>query len=48
MMLMMQTREVARMQGFCLDAVFRHEKMTLTDKDLEDACLGMNPQATRP
>lgn len=43
MMLMMQTREVL-VQGFCLDAVFRHEKMTLTDKDLEDACLGMNPQ----
>ncbi|MEC4271644.1 trigger factor [Adlercreutzia sp. R25] len=43
MMLMMQTREVL-VQGFCLDAVFRHEKMTLTDKDLEDACYGMNPQ----
>lgn len=44
MMLMMQTREVL-VQGFCLDAVFRHERMTLTDKDLEDACYGMNPQA---
>lgn len=43
MMLMMQTREVL-VQGFCLDAVYRHEHMTLTDKDLEDACLGMNPQ----
>ena len=43
MMLMMQTREVL-VQGFCLDAVFRHEKMALTDKDLEDACYGMNPQ----
>ncbi len=43
MMLMMQTREVL-VQGFCLDAVYRHERMTLTDKDLEDACLGMNPQ----
>ena len=38
MMLMMQTREVL-VQGFCLDAVYRHEHMTLTDKDLEDACL---------
>lgn len=44
MMLMMQTREVL-VQGFCLDAVFRHERLSLTDKDLEDACLGMNPQA---
>ena len=44
MMLMMQTREVL-VQGFCLDAVYRHERMTLTDKDLEDACYGMNPQA---
>ncbi len=43
MMLMMQTREVL-VQGFCLDAVYRHEHMTLTDKDLEDACYGMNPQ----
>lgn len=43
MMLMMQTREVL-VQGFCLDAVYRHERMTLTDKDLEDACYGMNPQ----
>ncbi len=43
MMLMMQTREVL-VQGFCLDAVFRHERLTLTDKDLNDACLSMNPQ----
>ena len=43
MMLMMQTREVL-VQGFCLDAVYRHEHMTLTDEDMEDACLGMNPQ----
>lgn len=39
MMLMMQTREVL-VQGFCLDAVYRHEHMTLTDKDLEDAWPG--------
>ncbi|MEC4176475.1 trigger factor [Adlercreutzia sp. R7] len=44
MMLMMQTREVL-VQGFCLDAVYRHERLTLTDKDMEDACYGMNPQA---
>lgn len=43
MMLMMQTREVL-VQGFCLDAVYRHERMTLTDADLDAACLAMNPQ----
>lgn len=43
MMLMMQTREVL-VQGFCLDAIYRHFKLSLTDKDLEDACYGMNPQ----
>ena len=43
MMLMLQTREVL-VQGFCLDAVYRHEHMTLTDADLDAACLAMNPQ----
>lgn len=43
MMLMMQTREVL-VQGFCLDAVYRHQRMSLTDADLDAACLAMNPQ----
>lgn len=43
-MLMMQVREVL-VQGFALDAVFRHEKLTLTDQDILDACAAMNPNA---
>ena len=42
MMLMMQTRELL-VQGFALDAVFRHEHLTLTDHDIEAACYAMNP-----
>ncbi|WP_172134989.1 trigger factor [Adlercreutzia sp. ZJ473] len=44
MMLMLQTREML-VQGFALDAVFRHEKLTLTDDDINAACHVMNPQA---
>ena len=44
MMLMLQTREML-VQGFALDSVFRHEKLTLTDEDIEAACRAMNPQA---
>jgi trigger factor len=44
MMLMMQTREIL-VQGYCLDAVFRHNRLSLTDQDLTNACAGMNPQA---
>lgn len=43
MMLMLQTREML-VQGFALDAVFRHEKLSLTDEDIEAACRAMNPQ----
>lgn len=43
MMMMLQTREVL-VQGFCLDSVFAHEKLTLTDEDLDAACRNMNPQ----
>ena len=43
MMMMLQTREVL-VQGFCLDAVYRHEKLKLTDEDLDAACRNMNPQ----
>ena len=43
MMLMMQTREVL-VQGFVLDAVFRREKLSITDADIEEACTAMNPQ----
>ena len=44
MMLMLQTREML-VQGFALDAVFRHEHLTLNDHDIEAACRSMNPQA---
>ncbi len=43
-MLMLQAREVL-VQGFALDAVYRHEHLTLSDEDIEKACLTMNPGA---
>jgi trigger factor len=50
MMVMMQTRQNL-VEGYALDAVFRHEKMTLTDEDILAACRSMNaqqqPQAVR-
>ncbi len=44
MMMMMQTREML-VQGYALDALFRHEKMVLNDEDIEAACKAINPQA---
>lgn len=44
MMLMMQTRELL-VQGYALDAVFRHERLTLNDHDIEAMCFSMNPNA---
>lgn len=43
MMMMVQTR-MALVNGYSLDAVFRHEKMTLTDEDILDTCAVLNPQ----
>lgn len=43
MMLMLQTREIL-VQGFALDAVYRHEKLTLTEEDIDAACASINPQ----
>ena len=43
MMLMVQTRMVL-VNGYSLDAVFRHEKLTLTDEDIMEACALINPQ----
>ena len=37
MMLMIQARQML-VQGYALDAVFRHEKMTLDDEDIMAAC----------
>lgn len=42
MMLMVQARQML-VQGYALDALFRHEKMTLDDEDIMAACRAMNP-----
>ena len=42
MMLMIQARQML-VQGYALDALFRHEKMTLDDEDIMAACRAMNP-----
>ena len=44
MMLMLQIREML-VRGFTLDAIFEHNKMSLTDEDIEFACVAMNPTA---
>ena len=42
MMLMLQTREML-VQGFTLDAIYRHEKLKIGENDLLRACNTMNP-----
>ncbi len=44
MLMMMQVRQMLVI-GFALDAIFRHEKLTLTDEDILETCYAMNPQA---
>ncbi len=44
MMLMLQAREVIT-QGYALDAIYRHFKLTTNDQDYEAVCHAMNPQA---
>lgn len=44
MMLMLQTRQQL-VQGFALDAVYRHFALSSTDADVLDVCRSMNPQA---
>ncbi len=43
MAMMMQTRQ-ALVEGYSLDAVFRHAKLELEDEDIDRACKTMNPQ----
>ncbi len=43
MMMMLQTRE-SLVQGYVLDAVYRHEGLEVTEKDLLDAARTMSPQ----
>lgn len=40
MMMLLQTREML-VQGYALDAVFRHEGLAITDEDLDEACTEM-------
>lgn len=42
MLLMMQAREVIT-QGYALDAVYRHFKLTISTSDVEAVCHAMNP-----
>lgn len=43
MQLMMQTRQ-SLIQGFALDALFRHEHLVVTDEDIDEACELMSPR----
>lgn len=43
MMIMLQARQMIA-QGLALDAVFRHEKLSVREEDVLEACRGMNPQ----
>ena len=43
MMLMLQARQMLA-SGYALDAVFRHEKLSITDDDLMAAAAQLNPQ----
>lgn len=44
MMMMLQVREMV-VQGYVLDAVFRHEGLELTEEDIDEACRMMAPGA---
>ncbi len=44
MMMMMETRQ-RLVQGYALDALYRHAHLQFTDEDLDEVCVGMNPQA---
>ena len=44
MMLMLQTREMV-VQGYALDAVFRHAKLGISEDDINEACHMMAPNA---
>lgn len=44
MMLMMQAREIL-VQGYVLDAIYRHFKLTISENDILEVCRTMNPNA---
>lgn len=41
--LMMQARETLR-RDYALDAIYDHESLSITDEDIRDACMEINPQ----
>ena len=43
MMLMVSMRQ-SLVQGYCLDAYYRHEGLSYTEEDLDDSCFQLNPQ----
>lgn len=43
MMMLMQARQTMQ-QGFALDAIYRHFKLKVTEQDIDDVALVMNPQ----
>lgn len=42
-MMMNMRAELVLKQGYALEALFRHEKLTVTDGDVAEACFSMNP-----
>lgn len=46
MQIMMQTRQ-SLVQGYALDALFRHENLVVSDDDINEACAIMNPREPR-
>ena len=44
MMMMMQTRQTL-VEGYSLDALYRHEKMSISDADIMEVCASMNPKS---
>ena len=46
MMFMMETRQTL-VQGFALDALYRHENLQYSDTELDEVCRAMNPQNPR-
>ena len=46
MMLMVSMRQ-SLVQGYCLDAYYRHEGLSYTEEDLDESCFQLNPQNPR-
>ena len=46
MTLMVSMRQ-SLVQGYCLDAYYRHERLSYTEEDLDESCFQFNPQNPR-